>query len=190
MPETTAVTRSTRRNILFAAAAAGGLAALSTQRSEADTVPGSAILLGRKNGGLSVSKPTNIVISAGVGKPVLQLKNVADAGTGLRAIADLAVDARGSVNVDGRLRVTGGVALAGAKSGMVPSGANSVTIDFPELGGIPDDSILIASTNTAGAPAVRTVVKSGASSLTVTLESNADKDTTVSALITEVGFPA
>jgi hypothetical protein len=135
-----------RRNLLFAAAAAGGIAALGASRTEADTAVGTPVRLGRTNGGLGVSKTTSMTISAGAGRATLQLKNGADAGTGLRSIADLALDARGAVNVNGRLRATGGLALGQARTVTMPAGVGLKTFKMPFS--VPEGCQILATINT------------------------------------------
>ena len=162
--------RQTRRALLATAAAGGAVAALKALPASADTVAGSPILLGRKNGGLGVSAVTQITNSAGVGRPTLFLKNGADAGTGLRSIADLALDARGNVNVAGRTRLAGPVAAAGAKTATITSG-NTIVIAFAGIDDISDDAAIIATVNTSGGPSLASAVKETPTSVRVNLAS-------------------
>lgn len=164
----TTTTRRTRRTLLFAAAALGGVATIAANTAIAapTSVP---VLLGRKNGGPALSKTTVIENSAGTGKATLQLKNDADAGTGLRSIADLAVDARGAVNVADRLRVTGGIVLGTAKSGTIGAGLSSASVDFGPNYSIPDGAVILATSNTSGS-AVVSAFKTGDSTIMVTLD--------------------
>ncbi len=165
---TIASSRQTRRSLLGLAAAGSAVAALKALPARANSAAGSPILLGRRNGGPAVGAVTQIQNSVGAGRPTLLLKNTADAGTGLRSIADIALDARGNVNVSGRARLAGTVAAAGAKAATITSG-NTIVIAFAGIGDIPDNAAIIGTVNTEGGPALASVVKVGASSVRVNL---------------------
>lgn len=179
-----ASSRQTRRALLATAAAGGAVAALKALPASADTAAGSPLLLGRKNGGPGVSAVTQITTSAGAGRPTLVVRNLADAGTGLRSIADLALDARGNVNVAGRTRLAGPLAAAGAGTATIATG-NTIVIPLPGIDDISDRATIVASVNTAGAPAIASTVRESATSVRVNLASAVSGAVRVSVVVIE-----